>query len=86
MSAVRFTRAATRTTAQLRAPVQRRFASTQNEFIKERQHIKEHATGTTGKSTADDAELCQLEAWAWLLTVDRAVEEDLPLVRPKLIL
>ncbi|QPC70157.1 hypothetical protein HYE68_000909 [Fusarium pseudograminearum] len=47
MSAVRFTRAATRATAQLRAPAQRRFASTQNEFIKERQHIKEHAAGTT---------------------------------------
>ncbi|KAJ4140408.1 hypothetical protein NW768_001769 [Fusarium equiseti] len=62
MSSVRFTRAATRATAQLRAPVQRRFASTQNEFIKERQHIKEHAAGTTGESTADDAELCQLEA------------------------
>ncbi|KAM0378338.1 hypothetical protein ACHAPY_004933 [Fusarium culmorum] len=51
MSAVRFTRAATRATAQLRAPAQRRFASTQNEFIKERQHIKEHAAGTT---VADD--------------------------------
>jgi cytochrome c oxidase subunit 6a len=51
MSAVRFTRAATRATAQLRAPLQRRFASTtENEFIKERQHIKEHATGTTGES------------------------------------
>ncbi|KAF5019279.1 hypothetical protein F66182_8732 [Fusarium sp. NRRL 66182] len=48
MSAVRFTRAATRASAQLRAPLQRRFASTaENEFIKERQHIKEHATGTT---------------------------------------
>ncbi|KAG8671784.1 Cytochrome c oxidase subunit 13, mitochondrial [Fusarium poae] len=47
MSAVRFTRAATRATAQIRAPIQRRFASTQNEFIKERQHIKEHAAGTT---------------------------------------
>ncbi|KAJ9420293.1 cytochrome c oxidase subunit VIa-domain-containing protein [Fusarium oxysporum] len=48
MSAVRFTRAATRATAQLRAPLQRRFASTtENEFIKERQHIKEHAVGTT---------------------------------------
>ncbi|KAF5649579.1 cytochrome c oxidase subunit 6a [Fusarium sp. NRRL 25303] len=63
MSAVRFTRAATRATAQLRAPLQRRFASTaENEFIKERQHIKEHAAGTTGKSTSDDAELGQLEA------------------------
>ncbi|CAJ0548277.1 Ff.00g050310.m01.CDS01 [Fusarium sp. VM40] len=51
MSAVRFTRAATRATAQLRAPLQRRFASTtENEFIKERQHIKEHATGTTAVS------------------------------------
>ncbi|KAG9500354.1 hypothetical protein J7337_008830 [Fusarium musae] len=50
MSAVRFTRAATRATAQLRAPLQRRFASTaENEFIKERQHIKEHAAGTTGE-------------------------------------
>ncbi|KAK2594620.1 hypothetical protein QQS21_007657 [Conoideocrella luteorostrata] len=35
--------------AQLRAPAQRRFASTsaENEFIKERQHIKEHAKSTT---------------------------------------
>jgi hypothetical protein len=63
MSAVRFTRAATRATAQLRAPLQRRFASTtENEFIKERQHIKEHAVGTTGESTPDDAGLGQLEA------------------------
>ena len=63
MSAVRFTRAATRATAQLRAPLQRRFASTvENEFIKERQHIKEHAAGTTGESTSGDAELGQLEA------------------------
>jgi len=48
-----FSRAVARTTsrlsAQLRAPAQRRFASTstENEFIKERQHIKEHAKATT---------------------------------------
>ncbi|KAM6535621.1 hypothetical protein FALCPG4_005173 [Fusarium falciforme] len=49
MSAVRqFTRTASRVSAQLRVPAQRRFASTaENEFIKERQHIKEHAKGTT---------------------------------------
>ncbi|KFA66115.1 hypothetical protein S40285_04292 [Stachybotrys chlorohalonatus IBT 40285] len=41
-------RNAPRAAARLRAPVQRRFASTtENEFIKERQHIKEHAKGTT---------------------------------------
>ncbi|KAG5946834.1 hypothetical protein E4U53_006516 [Claviceps sorghi] len=41
-------RTASRLPAQLRAPVQRRFASTstENEFIKERQHIKEHAKST----------------------------------------
>jgi len=44
------TRAASRLAAQLRAPAQRRFASTaENEFITERQHIKEHAKGTTGR-------------------------------------
>ncbi|KAI8683266.1 hypothetical protein LRP88_04763 [Fusarium phalaenopsidis] len=49
MSAARqFTRTASRVSAQLRVPAQRRFASTaENEFIKERQHIKEHAKGTT---------------------------------------
>ncbi|KAM5347065.1 hypothetical protein ACJ41O_010070 [Fusarium nematophilum] len=50
MSAVRqFTRTASRFSAQLRVPAQRRLASTsvENEFIKERQHIKEHAQGTT---------------------------------------
>ncbi|KAG5992145.1 hypothetical protein E4U54_003737 [Claviceps lovelessii] len=42
-------RAASRLPAQLRAPAQRRLASTstENEFIKERQHLKEHAKGTT---------------------------------------
>jgi cytochrome c oxidase subunit 6a len=46
------TRNASRFTASLRAPAQRRFASsaTENEFIKERAHIKEHANGTTGQS------------------------------------
>ena len=32
----------------LRSVIQRRFASTENQFIKERQAIKEHAAGTTG--------------------------------------
>ncbi|PNY25560.1 Cytochrome c oxidase subunit 6A, mitochondrial [Tolypocladium capitatum] len=43
------TRTASRFAAQLRAPAQRRFASSsaENEFIKERQHIKDHAKGTT---------------------------------------
>ncbi|PHH90956.1 hypothetical protein CDD83_2084 [Cordyceps sp. RAO-2017] len=42
-------RGASRFAAQLRAPAQRRLASssTENQFIKERQHIKEHAAGTT---------------------------------------
>ncbi|ROT41698.1 mitochondrial cytochrome c oxidase subunit VIa [Sodiomyces alkalinus F11] len=41
-------RAAPRYTAQLRATAQRRLASTDNAFIRERQHAKEHAAGTTG--------------------------------------
>ncbi|KZZ99680.1 Cytochrome c oxidase, subunit VIa [Moelleriella libera RCEF 2490] len=38
-----------RLAGQLRASAQRRFASTpaENDFIKERQHIKDHAKGTT---------------------------------------
>lgn len=48
MFAARFARSAPRAAAQLRATAQRRFASTQNEFIAERQHLKEHAKGTTG--------------------------------------
>ncbi|KAI1437012.1 putative cytochrome c oxidase subunit VIa [Xylaria sp. CBS 124048] len=45
-------RAVPRATAQLRAPVvrstiQRRFASTENQFVKERREIKEHAAATT---------------------------------------
>lgn len=44
-------RNAPRFAAQARAPAQRRLASsaTENEFVKERQHIKDHAKGTTGK-------------------------------------
>lgn len=44
-------RSAPRFAAQARVGAQRRFASsaTENEFIKERQHIKDHADGTTGK-------------------------------------
>ena len=50
MYAARFARSSPRFAAQLRATTQRRFASgsTQNEFISERQHIKDHAKGTTG--------------------------------------
>ncbi|KAI0393367.1 mitochondrial cytochrome c oxidase subunit VIa [Xylariaceae sp. FL0594] len=45
-------RAAPRLTAQLRSPVlrstiQRRFASTENQFIKEREAVREHAKHTT---------------------------------------
>jgi cytochrome c oxidase subunit 6a len=48
-AARQLSRTAPRAAAQLRSPAQRRLASsTQNEFIKERQHIKEHAKGTTG--------------------------------------
>lgn len=44
------TRNAPRFAAQLRTPMQRRFASTtENQFIAEREHIKEHAKGTTGE-------------------------------------
>ena len=47
-AARQLSRTAPRAAAQLRTPAQRRLASsTQNEFIKERQHIKEHAKGTT---------------------------------------
>ncbi|CAG9945578.1 unnamed protein product [Clonostachys rosea f. rosea IK726] len=43
-----FARSAPRFAAQLRAPAQRRLLTTgENEFVKERQHIKEHAKGTT---------------------------------------
>jgi cytochrome c oxidase subunit 6a len=43
-----FSRSAPRFSAQMRNVAQRRFASSgQNEFITERQHIKEHAQGTT---------------------------------------
>lgn len=49
LGARQFVRSAPRFSAQLRATAQRRFASSgQNEFIAERQHIKEHAQGTTG--------------------------------------
>ncbi|KAK4102746.1 mitochondrial cytochrome c oxidase subunit VIa [Parathielavia hyrcaniae] len=39
-------RAAQRFTAQARAQAQRRFASTENSFVRERQHVKEHAGAT----------------------------------------
>ncbi|KAI4591500.1 Cytochrome c oxidase subunit 6A, mitochondrial [Pestalotiopsis sp. 9143b] len=48
MFAQRFTRAVPRLSAQLRTPMQRRFASTENAFIKEREAVKEHAGATTG--------------------------------------
>lgn len=50
MFAQRFTRAVPRLSAQLRTPMQRRFASTENAFIKEREAVKEHAGATTGTS------------------------------------
>ncbi|KAG5997334.1 hypothetical protein E4U52_004472 [Claviceps spartinae] len=44
-----FARTTSRVSAQLRASAPRRFASTstENEFIKERQRVKEHAAATT---------------------------------------
>lgn len=42
-------RAAPRLTAQLRAQAQRRFASTETEFVRERRAVKEHARATTGE-------------------------------------
>jgi cytochrome c oxidase subunit 6a len=47
----RIVRAAPRFTAQFRAQAQRRFASTETEnaFIRERRHVKEHARATTGE-------------------------------------
>ncbi|KAL6858175.1 Cytochrome c oxidase subunit 13, mitochondrial [Amphichorda felina] len=49
MFAARFARSSPRVAAQLRAPAQRRFATgaTENQFITEREHIKEHAKGST---------------------------------------
>lgn len=46
-------RAAQRYAAQFRAQAQRRFASheTENHFIRERRHVKEHAGATTGTDT-----------------------------------
>lgn len=43
-------RATQRLTAQARAQAQRRFASTEteNSFVRERRHVKEHAGPTTG--------------------------------------
>ncbi len=41
-------RAASRFTAQVRAQAQRRFASTENDFVRERRHVQEHARATTG--------------------------------------
>jgi cytochrome c oxidase subunit 6a len=53
-------RNAPRFAAQMRAPAQRRLASsaTENEFIKERQHIKEHAQGSTGERKAIALDRC----------------------------
>jgi cytochrome c oxidase subunit 6a len=46
-----FARAAQRFSAQFRAQTQRRFASveTENHFVRERRHVKEHAKATTGE-------------------------------------
>lgn len=82
MSAARqLTRTVPRFAAQLRAPAQRRLASTttENAFIKEREHIKEHAKGTTGECL--DIETSQLAQLDRSLTIRRALEEDLRLVR-----
>lgn len=81
MYAARFARSTPRFAAQLRAPAQRRFASgsAQNQFISERQHIKEHAKESTGKSTAPWRS--QLTLAEQGLTFLRAVEEDFHLVR-----
>ncbi|KAJ4309440.1 hypothetical protein N0V84_011509 [Fusarium piperis] len=68
MSARLFTRTASRVSAQLRVPAQRRFASTaENEFIKERQHIKDHAKGTTdGSGVIPALALSSANAyWLW---------------------
>lgn len=70
MSAVRqLARTAPRFAAQLRAPAQRRLASTatENAFVKERQHIKEHAAGTSGEWNRCLG--AQLESLEGLLTV-----------------
>ncbi|EEY15879.1 cytochrome c oxidase subunit VIa [Verticillium alfalfae VaMs.102] len=55
-------RAAPRFAAQLRAPTQRRLASSagENAFISERQHAKEHASGTTGPSLSNPFRETQL--------------------------
>jgi cytochrome c oxidase subunit 6a len=43
-------RAVPRASAQLRTTMQRRLASTENAFIRERREVKEHAAGTTGNT------------------------------------
>lgn len=74
------TRNAPRFAAQLRTPMQRRFASTaENEFIAERQHIKEHAKGTTGECSRSRSH--QLGLREASNCVSRALEEDFHLVR-----
>lgn len=86
MFAQRFTRAVPRLSAQLRTPMQRRFASTENAFIKEREAVKEHAGATTGTScTAATLGSNQLDSGLshekQLLThFNRAVAQDLHLV------
>jgi cytochrome c oxidase subunit 6a len=56
------TRAVPRLTAQLRNPavrstIQRRLASTENAFVKERAAVKEHAADTTGGFSSWKAQL-----------------------------
>jgi hypothetical protein len=75
------TRNAPRFAAQLRTPMQRRFASTaENEFVTERQHIKEHAQGSTGECSK--SWLAQLRFGSAFNHTSRALEEDFSLVCP----
>lgn len=80
-AARQLTRTAPRFAAQLRTPMQRRFASTaENEFISERQHIKEHAQGTTGEYP------CPIAPCPASNRTCRALEEDFSLVCPPPVL
>lgn len=73
LGARQFARSAPRLAGQARATAQRRLASTsENQFISERQHIKEHAKGSTGtqitptRATGDG----QLDLQGMVLTFD----------------
>ncbi|KOS21849.1 Cytochrome c oxidase subunit 6A [Escovopsis weberi] len=64
-------RTAPRFAARARTPATRRMASTpakatENEFIKEREHVKEHAASTTGDAVIPSVAIAAANAyWLW---------------------